>query len=203
MEYIEFFEDISPEDKEAFNNYSSGETYTTAQIVAKVIVYAKEIGILPCILEPLTDTPEKIATISAKVAFSIDIVKKLIDGDIDTYEKLLTRIIDISYVIAVSTVDIVSDVGPKIIKMASEFVTDFLMPGSGDRVGHFVDSISHEISSALKELFYDLLSKYEIKTKEAISSWFNSLREKELSSSAENTGELRIEEMKQSEKAFA
>lgn len=179
METLEdIFKGIETEAKEAFNKSTEGRTFSIAQAVAKAIIYAKENGILPSILEPITETPEDIASISAKIAFAIDTANKLIKGDLNTYEKLLNHIIDIAYVIAVSTSNKTAAVGSDIVKKATVIVVEFFFPGWGAIVGQYLDIFSSAITNAIKTLNYKTLTYLKCKTKEGVESWFNSLREK-------------------------
>ena len=174
----DIFKGIEAEAKEAFNKSTEGRTFSIAQAVAKAIIYAKENGILPSILEPITETPEDIASISAKIAFAIDTANKLIKGDLNTYEKLLNHIIDIAYVIAVSTSNKTAAVGSDIVKKATVIVVEFFFPGWGAIVGQYLDIFSSAITNAIKTLNYKTLTYLKCKTKEGVESWFNSLRKK-------------------------
>ena len=194
MDTIDIFEKINPEAYNAFNKSCKGDTFNIAQTVSKVVIFAKQNGILPGILDSLTETPEDIASLSAKIAFAIDTIKRLVDGDLDTYEKLLNHIVDIAYVIAVSTADEVAKVGPELIKMAAGIVAEFFSPGSGEIVGDFIESISKEISAALLTLNTKLLKKFKYDAKKDLQAWFNSLREKELATITRNKQEDVVEE---------
>ena len=193
MDTIDIFEKISPEAYDAFNKSCKGDTFTIAQKVSKVIIFAKQNGFLPSILDSITETPEDIASLSAKVAFAIDTIKKLVEGDLDTYEKLLNQIVDIAYVIAVSTANEVSKTGPELIKMAAEIVAEFFNPGSGEIVGKFIESISKEISAVLLTLSTKLLKKFKYDAKKDLQAWFNSLREKEQATIEEEEDERETE----------
>ena len=173
----DIFKGIEAEAKEAFNKSTEGRTFSIAQAVAKAIIYAKENGILPSILEPITETPEDIASISAKIAFAIDTANKLIQGDLDTYEKLLNHIIDIAYVIAVSTSDKTAVVGSIIVRKAAEIVIEFFFPGWGAIVVQYLNVFSSAITNAIRTLNHNLLDNINCKTKDAVRNWFNSLRE--------------------------
>lgn len=175
----DMFKGIKTEAKEAFKKSSNGETFSIAQAIAKAIIYAKENGLLPSILDSMTNTPEDIASISAKIAFAISTVNKLVTGDLNTYEKLLNHIIDIAYVIAVSMSDKSAQVGSEIVKNAAEIVVEFFAPGWGEIVGQYLEAFSNEITNAIKVLNHKVLTKIKCKTKNDIYSWFESLREKE------------------------